>query len=104
LEIIKMVKLKLKNKDKLKVYSPTEKLLDEDFIGKGILECLKNNDPEGVIEILSIYLATLNKMRYAQKAKVPRSTLYASLKQKNPTIKTLAKMVYATSMPTAKAR
>lgn len=97
------MKLKLKNKSKLISYSPTKELLDEDFIGKGILECLKNNDPEGVIEILSIYLTTLNKMRYAQEADIPRSTLYSSLKQKNPTIKTLAKLVYASTL-TAKAR
>ena len=41
--------------------SPTEELLDENFIGKAILECLKNNDSEGVMEVISIYFNTLNK-------------------------------------------
>lgn len=93
----------MKNKSKLIPYSPTQELLNEDFIGKGILECLKNNDPEGVIEIISTYLTTVNKIHYAQEADIPRSTLYSSLKQKNPTIKTLAKLVYASTL-TAKAK
>jgi hypothetical protein len=34
----------------------TERLLDKNFIGRAIIECLKNNDPQGVIEILTAYI------------------------------------------------
>lgn len=88
-----MSKQKIKKNAQLRSYSPTEELSDENFIGKAILECLKNNDPEGVMEVLSIYLKTVNKVKSAQQANVARSTLYHSIKNKNPTIKTLAKLV-----------
>ena len=77
----------------LKEHDPLEYLLDEDNIARGILECLKNNDPEGVIEIFKIYLDALNKSDFSRSAQVPRSTLYNFFKHKNPTIKTLAKVV-----------
>ncbi len=88
-----MLKQKIKKSAQLKPYNPTEDLLDENFIGKAILECLKNNDPEGVMEVLSVYLKTVNKVKSAQQANIARSTLYHSIKSKNPTIKTLAKLV-----------
>lgn len=91
--IEKMSKQKIKKSAQLKPYNPTEDLLDENFIGKAILECLKNNDPEGVMEVLSVYLKTVNKVKSAQRANIARSTLYHSIKSKNPTIKTLAKLV-----------
>jgi len=87
-------KLKLKKSSKATRYSPTEKLLDEDFISKAIWECLKNNDPEGVIEVLEAHIEAFNKVQFAEKAEVPRSTLYHSFTSKNPTIKTLAKIVH----------
>ncbi|MFT4552176.1 MAG: DNA-binding phage protein [Chlamydiales bacterium] len=87
-------KLKLKKRSKASQYSPTEKLLDEDFISKAIWECLKNNDPEGVIEVLEAHIEALNKVQFAEKAEVPRSTLYHSFTSKNPTIKTLAKIIH----------
>lgn len=83
---------------KLIPYSPTAELLDENFIGKAILECLKNNDSEGVIEVISIYLNTLNKT--STRDLIPRSTLYHALKHKNPTIKTLAKLVHSSTLNT----
>lgn len=75
-------------------FDPTEELLDENFIGKAILECLQNNDPEGVMEVVAIYLNALNKAKSAQDVNLSRSTLYHSLKKKNPTIKTLAKLIH----------
>lgn len=44
--------MKLKKNAKVIEYSPTQELLDETFIAKAIWECLKNNDPEGVVEII----------------------------------------------------
>lgn len=89
--------MKLKNKSGITPCNPTAKLTDEDFIGKALIECLKNNDPEGVMEVIATYLEALKKVHFLQQAQVPKSTLYHSLKSKNPTIKTLAKLVHATA-------
>ena len=85
--------LKLKKDAPVIDYSPTEELLDETFIAKAIWECLKNNDPEGVMEVIETYLQAVNKVKAAQNTELPRSTLYNAIKGKNPTIKTLAKLV-----------
>ncbi len=74
---------------------PLIHLTDEKKMGQAILECLKNNDPEGVMEMIAIYLNALNKAKLREKGNLPKSTLYHSLKNKNPTIKTLAKLVYS---------
>lgn len=91
------------NLEKLIPYSPTAELADENFIGKAIVECLKNNDPEGVIEIIAIHLEALNKLQSAKQASLPRSTMYHSMRSKNPTIKTLAKLVHASTLDTRKS-
>jgi DNA-binding phage protein len=85
--------MKLKKNAQVIEYSPTQELLDETFIAKAVWECLKNNDPEGVIEIIETHLEIINKAKNAQKNDLSRSTMYHALKGKNPTIKTLAKMV-----------
>lgn len=86
-------KLKLKSDTGLIEYSPTKELLDEKFIAVAVWDCLKNNDPEGVVEIIQAHLAVVNKQKRAKEAHLPRSTLYNTFKGKNPTIRTLAKMV-----------
>ena len=83
----------MKLKKKTIPYSPTQELLDEDFISKAFWECLKNNDPEGAVEILETHLEIVNKVRAAEKHELSRSTMYHALKGKNPTIKTVAKLV-----------
>ena len=83
----------------LEPYNPLDNLLNPDFVGKAIFECLSNNDPEGVVEIIASYLELLNKTQMAKSVNLPRSTLYNALKGKNPTIKTLSKMVYAGTHP-----
>ncbi len=86
-------KLKLRSDTGLIKYSPTEELLDEQFIVLAVWDCLKNNDPEGVIEIIQTHLEAVNKQKRAKKVDLPRSTLYNTFKSKNPTIRTLVKMV-----------
>lgn len=76
-------------------YDPTKALLDEARIGRAIWECLKDGDSEGVIEVIQIHLEALNKTKLAKEAGLPKTTLYHSLKSKNPTIKTLAKLIHA---------
>src|SRR5580704_6591848 len=73
-------KMKLKKNAKVIEYSPTQELLDETFIAKAVWECLKNNDPEGVIEIIETHLEIVNKTQNAQKNELSRSTLYHALK------------------------
>lgn len=75
---------------------PIANLLDPALIGSAIMQCLIENDPEGVMEIIKDHLYALNKSKFLREADVPRSTMYQLLKRKNPTIKTLAKIMYAT--------
>ncbi len=90
-------KKSLKNTTNLLAYDPVSEIKDENFIGKAIFECLINNDPEGVMEVIGIYLSALEKSKLVRNSHVPKSTLYHTLKSKNPTIKTLAKIVHATT-------
>lgn len=90
-------KIELRLDTGVKPCNPLDRLINEEFIGKAILECLKNNDPEGVMEVISIYISTLNKVKAAQQSSLPRSTLYYNLKSKNPTVKTLAKIFSITT-------
>ena len=76
-------------------YDPTEALLDEERIGRAIWECLKNGDWEGLIEVIQIHLEAFNKTQLAKEAHLAKTTLYHCFKSKNPTVKTLAKIVQA---------
>lgn len=86
------VQLKLKKEIKVSKFDPDE-YLSKAFIGSAIMECLLDNDPEGIVELLQIYLDEHNKTALLKDANVARSTAYQALKHKNPTIKTLAKIV-----------
>lgn len=77
--------------------SPLKELIDPQQTALAILECLQNNDPEGAMEMITIYLDALNKTRLRRKTKLPKSTMYSALKHRNPTIKTLAKIMYAST-------
>jgi DNA-binding phage protein len=74
--------------------NPLKELTDPEKTGLAILECLQNNDPEGVMEMISIYLDALDKAQLRKKNKLPKSTMYSALKHRNPTIKTLAKIMH----------
>lgn len=84
--------LKIKKGAKVKKFNPN-KYLSADFIGAAIMECLLNNDPEGIVELLTIYLEEHNKVELLKKADISRSTMYQAFRHKNPTIRTLAKIV-----------
>jgi len=86
--------VKLKENTGLRDYSPTEELLDEDLIAKAIWECLKDNDYEGVIEVIEAHMKAVNKVKAAKDADLAKSSMYNAFKRKNPTIKTLAKLVH----------
>lgn len=86
--------MKLKEKARFEEYSPIQELLDETFIAKAIWECLKNNDTGGVLEVIEAHLEVVNKVKVTKKAELARSTMYNALKGRNPTLKTLAKLVH----------
>ncbi len=48
-----------------------------------------------MIEVITIYLEAVNKTQIAKQNSMARSTLYHTLKNKNPTLRTLAKLVHA---------
>lgn len=87
--------LRIKKDANIDSYDPTQVLLDEEKIGRAIWECLKDGDSEGVIEVIQIYLKAVNKTRLAKEAHLSKTTIYHALRSKNPTIKTLAKLIHA---------
>lgn len=76
---------------------PLKELIDKEQTALAILECLQNNDPEGAMEMITIYLDALNKANLRKQTDLPKSTMYSALKHRNPTIKTLAKIMYAST-------
>lgn len=92
---MKKSSMKLKKGTGIRQSDPTEELLDEELIGRAIWECLKSGDSEGIVEVIRIYLEAVNKTQVARESEIARSTMYYTLKSKNPTVKTLAKLVHA---------
>lgn len=104
-----MVKIKISDKAKTlpklqgynlkgcKIWSPTAEILDAHNLAKAVSECLVKGDPEGVIEVIEIYQA-VNKVQATRQSKLSKVTMYNILKHKNPTIKTLAKLIHATAV------
>lgn len=81
----------------LKRSNTLKELTDENEVSLAIFDCLLNNDPNGAVEIIQIYLNALNLSKISKGEKLPRSTIYSAFKHRNPTIKTLAKIMHATS-------
>lgn len=77
-----------------KEHKPLEYLTNAKNIGNAILECLENNDAEGVMEVIATYLEAINKTKFSKTNDLHRQTLYSALKHRNPTVKTLAKIMY----------
>lgn len=76
-------------------HNPLDYLSNPENIGRAIVECLENNDPEGVMEVIAIYLEATNKTKLSKDSELHRQTVYSALKHKNPTIKTLAKLMHS---------
>lgn len=81
----------------LKEYDPVKNLLDINKMGAAIMQCFIENDTEGVLEIVENYLYAVNKTQFLKEANIPRSTAYNFFKRRNPTIKTLAKIMHASA-------
>lgn len=76
-------------------YDPVKNLLDINKMGAAIMQCFIENDTEGVLEIIENYLYAVNKTQFFKEADLPRSTVYNFFKRRNPTIKTLTKIMHA---------
>ena len=76
-------------------YSPTLELLNEDLIARAVWECLKNNDPEGVAEVIQIYLDAKERAQTFYPNVCESIVNSYKIKSKKPMLKTLAKMVHA---------
>jgi predicted transcriptional regulator len=50
-----------------------------------------------VIEAIEAHLDALNKLQFSKDTEIPRSTLYYFSKTRNPTLKTLARVVHELS-------
>lgn len=87
-------KLRLKKGVKLSKHDPFKTLLNEKLIAQAFWECLKENDPEGAMGIINAHLNALNKAQFAKESEIPRSTVYHSMKSKNPTLRTVAKLIH----------
>lgn len=77
-----------------KEHIPNDYLSDTKNLGNAIVECLESNDPQGVMEIIEMHLHAINKSELSENKKIHRQTLYSAFKHKNPTIKTLAKIMH----------
>lgn len=84
---------KFKKGVKVTPHDPIKELLNETLVRDALWECLQADDAAGAIEVLEIYLEAVGKEAACREAALPRSTFYHSLRGKNPTLKTLAKLV-----------
>lgn len=85
---------RLKKGIHLPVHDPLKTLANEKLVAQAFWECLRDNDPEGAAEIIAIHIVALNKSRLAKEEEIPRSTIYHSLRNKNPTLRTIAKLIH----------
>jgi DNA-binding phage protein len=87
----------LRDDTNLKEYDPIKNLLDPKRLGAAVMQCLMENDTNGALEIMESYLYAVDRTQFLKDAKISRSTAYNVFKRRNPTLKTIAKMMYASS-------
>lgn len=85
---------RLKKGIHLPIHDPSKTLINQKLVAQAFWECLRDNDPEGAAEIIAIHVSALNKSQLAKEEGIPRSTIYHSLRNKNPTLKTIAKLIH----------
>ncbi len=85
---------RLKKGVHLPTHDPSKVLTNQRLVAQAFWECLRDNDPEGAAEIIAIHVSALNKSQLAKEEGIPRSTIYHSLRNKNPTLKTIAKLIH----------
>lgn len=85
---------RLKKGVHLSSHDPSKTLTNQKLVAQAFWECLRDNDPEGAAEIIAIHISALNKSQLAEEEGISRSTIYHSLRNKNPTLKTIAKLIH----------
>lgn len=88
--------LRLEDFEGVERIQPLKELADPDQTAKAVFECLINNDPVGAMETIEMYLHAVNKANLMKETSLPKSTMYSALKHRNPTIRTLAKIMSST--------
>jgi DNA-binding phage protein len=93
----KLAKADLNKVKGLKKSNPIKELADPEQTAMAVFECLLNNDPDGAMEMIEMYLEARNKSELRREVGLHKSTMYSALKHRNPTMKTLAKIMYAST-------
>jgi DNA-binding phage protein len=74
-----------------------EPFKNQKHVAEALFQCLVENDTDAFIEILDAYLR-INRSHAAKQANMSRSTVKLALSKKgNPTLKTIANIVHATT-------
>jgi DNA-binding phage protein len=90
--------VEIKNQKGLTAESPSKILSDQDMVGRVLLQCLIEGDPESFLEILDSFLR-VNRKQTAKESGLARSTVIQVFSKKgNPTLKTIAKIVQSSVM------
>lgn len=87
-------KLRIEDFDEAKEHNPDDHLADPNKMSLAFLDCLQNNDPEGAMEMIELYLNAIDRVKLRKETHLHKATLHSALKHRNPTIKTLAKIMY----------
>ena len=68
-------------------------MIKHNSFSKNIADCIINNDPDGVMKIIQFSLESKNKRKSCLENELSRITMYKALKDKNPKLKTLCKLI-----------
>ena len=77
----------------VKRWDPKKRLLNKRSILEAVTECLLEGDAEGAWEMVQTYLKAVNRAELARDSHVSRSTVEHCLQHKNPTMKTVFKLL-----------
>lgn len=90
-----MQTVNLKNRKGITDFNPDARLKNRELVAKALWECLVSNDIDAFKEILKSHLEVANKDDLAEKAGIPRRTLFRMLSPEgNPTLENLGKIIH----------
>jgi DNA-binding phage protein len=85
----------LRNRKGILAFNPDVRLQKREVVAQALWQCLIENDIEAFKEILRSHLEVTNKDELAQKAGIPRRTLFRMLSPEgNPTLENLGKIIH----------
>ena len=86
--------LRIEDFEEAKAHNPDDYLADPNKMALAFLDCLQNNDPEAAMEMIEMYLNAVDRVKLRKETQLHKATVHSALKHRNPTIKTLAKIMY----------